>query len=146
MTLKLISAIETDRAFYRHAHHVAYRPDIEKMFDWDEPQQDAFADKDFDERNPTIIHYNGNKAGVVGWQDKSDYIWFGPIFILPEHQGYNIGTKIIKEFIGKANKQKIPLRLQTLIVNEKAKIWYEKLGFKAIGQSAIHWQMEYLPK
>jgi GNAT superfamily N-acetyltransferase len=146
MALKLVPALDTDRAFYRHAHHIAYRTDIEKMFGWDEQRQDAFADKDFNERNPTIIYYGEIKVGVFGYKDKSDYIWFGPIFILPEFQGKNIGNNILKQFIDKSNQENMPLRLQTLIVNTKAKTWYEKLGFKVIEKTAIHWQMEYLPK
>jgi hypothetical protein len=84
MNITLIAAEEEDRTSFRHAHHLAYRPVIEKMFGWDESKQDVYADKDFDERQPHLIYKEGRKIGVVGWQIKPDHIWFGPIFILPE--------------------------------------------------------------
>jgi GNAT superfamily N-acetyltransferase len=143
MNITLKAAEEEDRPFFRHAHHAAYRPVIENMFRWDESQQDAYADKDFDDRQPHLIYEEGRKVGVVGWQIKPDHIWFGPIFILPEYQGQGIGMHVVKEFITKAEAQKLPLRLQTLLLNEKAKAFYERLGFKTLDKSAVHWQLEY---
>lgn len=146
MTLEFVPATENDRGFYRHVHHLAYRPDIEKMFGWDEALQDKFADKDFDTRNPTLVYFNKNKVGVIGWLERENDIWFGPVFILPEFQGQGIGTLILKHFMTEAEHRKIPLSLQTLAVNERAKKWYETLGFHTIEKSAIHWQMQYKPK
>jgi GNAT superfamily N-acetyltransferase len=143
MNITLIAAEEEDRTFFRHAHHLAYRPVIEEMFGWNETKQDGYADKDFDERKPHIIHKEGRQVGVVGWQIKPDHIWFGPIFILPEYQGQGIGTHVVKEFIKKAKVEKLPLRLQTLLLNEKAKAFYERLGFRTLDKSAVHWQLEH---
>jgi hypothetical protein len=67
MNITLIAAREKDRTFFRHAHHLAYRPVIEKMFGWNENKQDAYADKDFDERQPHLIRDEARKVGVVGW-------------------------------------------------------------------------------
>lgn len=143
MNITLIAAQEEDRTFFRHAHHSAYRPVIEKMFGWDDSKQDVYADKDFDERHPHLAYEGGRKVGVVGWQTKPDRIWFGPIFILPEYQGKGIGMHVVKKFIKKAESERLPLRLQTLLVNEKAKAFYERLGFKTLDKSAVHWQLEY---
>ncbi len=143
MTIQLIPAEEQDRTFFRKAHHIAYRPVIESMFGWDEKAQDNYADKDFDERSPHIILFENQKAGVIGWQDKPDYIWFGPIFILPEYQGNGIGSILVKQFMDRANTENISLKLQTLKMNLGAKKLYEKLGFKVILESDIYWQMEY---
>jgi ribosomal protein S18 acetylase RimI-like enzyme len=41
---------------------------------------------------------------------------------------------VVKEFIRKAEAEKLPLRLQTLLLNEKAKAFYERLGFKTLDQ------------
>jgi GNAT superfamily N-acetyltransferase len=143
MNITLIAAEEDDRSFFRQAHHLAYRPVIEAMFGWDESKQDVYADKDFDERQPHLICEEGRKVGVVGWQIQPDHIWFGPIFILPEYQGRGIGMHVVKEFIKKAEAENLPLRLQTLLLNEKAKAFYERLGFRTRDKSAVHWQLEY---
>ncbi len=145
MQVVLVPAVEQDRSFFRQAHHLAYRGVIEPMFGWDEASQDRFADIDFDARNPHIIQHMGSPVGVIGWQDKDDHLWFGPIFILPAHQNQGIGTFLVKEFIQKAVAQNVALRLQTLRKNENAKRLYEKLGFRTLSSSDVHWQMEYLP-
>lgn len=139
MMVELIPATETDRAFFRFAHHRAYRSVIELMFGWDEAYQDKAADKDFDERAPHVIRCDGVDVGVVGWVDKGDHIWFGPIFILPEHQGKGIGTELIHRVIAGART----VKLQTLKENRRAKAWYERLGFKVVSADGIHWQLEY---
>ncbi|MEQ1705321.1 MAG: GNAT family N-acetyltransferase [Rickettsiales bacterium] len=143
MSIDIIKATEKDRCFFRVAHHVAYREIIESMFNWNEQEQDKYADNDFDERNPHIILYDKIPAGVIGWQDKPDYIWFGPIFILPKYQNQGIGSYLVRKFIDKANSQNLTLRLQTLLRNERAKKLYDKLGFKTVSSDDIHWQMEY---
>ena len=141
--VKIVAAQEKDRQFFRNTHHIAYRSVIEPMFGWDEKRQDDFADKDFDERNPHIIEYDDKAVGVIGWQDKCDHLWFGPIFILPEYQNLGIGSFLIKECMRRAENENLALRLQTLKLNEKAKCLYEKLGFKVLIANDVYWQMEY---
>ncbi len=146
MNIEIIPATESDRAFFRKAHHLAYRDVIESMFSWDEEEQDKFANKDFDERNPHIIIYGKIRVGVLGWLAKADHIWFGPIYILPEHQNKGIGSYLVREFMNRARNAGLPLHLQTLRKNEKARKFYEKLGFTILPSDEIHWQMEYKSK
>lgn len=143
MNINLISAGEKDREFFKKTHHRAYRAVIESMFGWDEEKQNNYADKDFNERNPHIIQYESHRAGVLGWQEKIDHIWFGPIFILPEYQNKGIGTFLVKQFKREADSKNISLKLQTLKINEGAKRLYEGLGFKILSENEVHWQMEY---
>lgn len=146
MNVELIPAEEKDRAFFRHVHHVAYRKVIESMFGWDEARQDAAADSDFKDRNPHIIRWNGEDVGVIGWQDKEDHIWFGPIFVLPAYQNKGIGRFLIEKFMKMASDGVGSIKLQTLKENTRAKDLYEELGFSTISSDDIHWQLEYKKK
>ncbi|MDX9689021.1 MAG: GNAT family N-acetyltransferase [Alphaproteobacteria bacterium] len=143
MEIDLIPMTEKDRAFFRQAHHVAYRKVIESMFGWDEKMQDMAADRDFDGRSPHIIRWDGNDVGVIGWQDKNEYIWFGPIFILPPYQSKGIGTALIMKFMKMATDSSKTLKLQTLKENTRAKKLYEGLGFTVASSDEIHWQLTY---
>jgi GNAT superfamily N-acetyltransferase len=143
MQIRLIPATESDRTFFRNVHHLAYRDVIESMFGWDEKSQDHYADIDFNSRNPHIIQYEEKPVGVLGWQEKQDHIWFGPIFVLPQFQNKGIGSFLVKQFIENAEAKNIALRLQTLRMNERAKKLYERLGFIVLSSNEIHWHMEY---
>ena len=142
MTIELVPAKESDRLFFIHVHHVSYREVIESMFGWDVISQNIHANKDFDACNPHVILYNTQPCGVMGWQEKSDHILLSPIYILPAYQGKGIGTYLVKSLIDKSRFLGIPLRLQTLLKNEKAKKFYEKLGFTVYASNDVHWQME----
>lgn len=141
--ITLVPTTEADRKFFREVHHLAYRNVIEAMFGWDEQKQDHYADVDFNNRNPHIIQYKETPVGVIGWQEKDDHIWFGPIFVLPQFQNRGIGTFLVKQFMKDAATRNIPLRLQTLKMTERAKKLYERLGFTVLSSSDVHWHMEY---
>ncbi|MBE2191896.1 MAG: GNAT family N-acetyltransferase [Alphaproteobacteria bacterium] len=145
MNIELQLTTEKDRTFFRMAHHTAYRPIIEFMFGWNEKYQDQAADLEFDTRNPHLILYQGEKVGVIGWLDKSDHIWFGPIYILPAFQSQNIGSSLLENFIDRSKSQQLPLRLRTLLQNERAKKLYEQFGFKVTEKTDIHWILEFNP-
>lgn len=141
MDLKFTPAIETDRAFFIEVHHTAYRPVIEKMFGWDKPLQDSFANKAFDEGGMNIIWRNNQKIGVVGYEEHEKFLWLKEVFLLPEHQGQGIGSHIIKDAIAKATSSGKELRLQTLKENTGAKKLYERHGLVVTEATDIHWKM-----
>jgi len=143
VNIELIPAIENDRAFFRSAHHLAYRAVIESMFGWNEDQQDISADKEFIERNPHIVRFEDKAVGAIGWEYKADYLWFGPIYILPEFQNKGLGSFLVKKFMKDAQDKGMPLRLRTLLKNDGAKRLYMNLGFKVLSSTDIHWHMEY---
>lgn len=140
--IQLSPVTEADRSFFRTAHHVAYRSIIESMFEWDEALQDEAADCEFNERNPHIIKFDDTSIGVVGWELRDDHLWLAPIYILPAFQNLGIGSLLVKRFINEAGEKGVPVRLRTLRLNEAAKRLYERLGFRVISATDIHWHME----
>ena len=146
MTLEFIPVTEADRSFFRHTHHVTYRKNIEAVFGWDEPTQDKFADTDFDTRNPMLLYFNGEKVGCVGSQERESDTWFGPIFILPEFQGQGIGSRVVNQFIQKADETKKPITLETLAINTQARDLYTRLGFSVTEEADIFCHLVYTPK
>jgi ribosomal protein S18 acetylase RimI-like enzyme len=143
--IRYMACAEDDRAFFRAVHHAAYRATIESMFGWAEGVQDVAADRDFDSRNPHIVSVDGERVGVVGWLIRAEDLWLGPVFILPEFQNRGIGTAVVRHFMAEAQRQNLPLRLQTLKANQGAKRLYEGLGFRNLPSDEIHWQMEWVP-
>ncbi|MCI5060055.1 MAG: GNAT family N-acetyltransferase [Alphaproteobacteria bacterium] len=141
MDLKYVLANESDRSFFVHVHHVAYRDTIEQMFGWDEALQDKQANKAFDEGGIHIVNYNDVPIGVVGWEDRPDFLWLKEVFILPEYQGQGLGSHIVQDTIDKARSLGKDLHLRTLKANLGAKKLYERHGFKVAEATDIHWNM-----
>ncbi len=141
MNLTLIPVSESDRAFFCFVHHTAYREVIEKMFGWDEKQQDMYANKAFDEGGMNILFLEDKKIGVVGWVEFPDYLWLKELFILPEYQRMGIGSQVVQMSIKKEKKLCKDLRLQTLKENLGAKALYERHGFVVTESTDIHWKL-----
>lgn len=69
-------------------------------------------------------------------------LWIHTICIAPEHQRKGIGTEVIRSIVAEAINQTLPIRLSVLKVNP-ARALYERLGFKVIGESTYHLQMQF---
>jgi ribosomal protein S18 acetylase RimI-like enzyme len=64
--------------------------------------------------------------------------------INPEYQGRGIGTACIRRIIEDAVAFELPVRLRVLKVNSRAITFYQRLGFRSIGESDTHVLMERL--
>ena len=139
--IKYIPVTGEDRAFFIHVHHTAYRDAIEKMFGWDEVLQDRYANHAFDEGGMNIIWHKGKSIGVFGWEGRNYHIWLKELFLLPEHQGWGIGSQIINNTISRAESLEKDVRLRTLKANLRAKKLYERHGFEVTEANDLHWNM-----
>lgn len=142
MSFEFILAKEGDRAFCRDAHHVAYRNTIEKMFGWDEADQNDRFDAEFDSRDLNIIVKDAQRIGIVSWEEREDCLWLGSFYLLPEYQGSGYGSQLLNVFIEKAEELNKPFRLQTLLANEGAKKLYERHGLCVIETTDTNWILE----
>ena len=141
MKLDYVTATSSDRSFFIHAHHKAYRDTIETMFGWNEVEQDEFAGRAFDQGGIKIICSDNQRVGVVGWEQHPDHIWLKELFILPSEQGHGVGSTVIQHIKAIAERRNLPVRLRTLKANLRAKALYERNGFTVSNQTDIHWNM-----
>ena len=63
------------------------------------------------------------------------------ISLLPEYRSSGIGTSLIKGLLAEARKAGKPVRLYVFKFNRALRL-YQRLGFKKIGETATHFQME----
>ncbi len=75
---------------------------------------------------------------------QSDFLKIHKLFILPEYQSRGIGEGAMMLIIKDADNSKLPVRLRVLKVNPKALAFYQRLGFKQIGETDTHILMERL--
>ncbi|MGE0623227.1 MAG: GNAT family N-acetyltransferase [Pseudomonadales bacterium] len=116
---------------------------VRQFGEWDEAfQRDVFFTKWEGVRPAQIIELDGRRIGVVILERKAEYHWLQEIQIATSHQGNGLGTAILKKLIETARLDGIPLRLQVLHENHRAKRLYERLGFQELGKQEHHYLME----
>jgi ribosomal protein S18 acetylase RimI-like enzyme len=80
-----------------------------------------------------IVYENGNPAGFASYQEIEPGLWkLHKIYVLPNQQGKGTGKFMLNQIISAIKQQNAnALQLQVNIHN-KAKDFYEKLGFAVI--------------
>ncbi len=142
MDIRLRPARETDKEFCRRVHHTALHDVVVRQFgQWDDALQDEFFEKSWVSLSRQIIEVNGAPAGTFSCAIYPDHLVIEQIYLLPRFQGQGIGTGLLRQQLDKAQELKIPARLNVLLEN-RARILYERLGFKIAGKTEIFYHME----
>lgn len=110
---------------------------------WDEEKELVDHIKDFNTEIMQIIEVDCKPIGVFESVIENGYLHVHGLYILEEFQNCKIGTNVMNNTIISANTKGIPVLLQVLKVNDKAKAFYEKIGFKVFKEAEHHFQMIY---
>ena len=137
-------ATEADYEFVRSVHHRAYRDVVERVYGrCEESEQDRLFDAAWSPAVHEIILCDKKAAGYCAIDCLADEIFVRELVVDPEFQGRGIGTRIMKDVISEAAARKVPVRLQTHIVNRAAEL-YRRLGFREGGRTVTHILMEWV--
>lgn len=117
---------------------------MEQVWGWDEKEQRQLHEKRFAKQAFQIIQLSGIAVGVLVTVRNVDHLKVNQIFILPEYQSRGIGRACMLQVIQQAEAQALPIRLQVLKVNSRALNFFRRLGFKEVGETDTHKQMERL--
>ena len=80
-----------------------------------------------------IVYENGNPAGFASYQEIEPGIWkLHKIYVLQNQQGKGTGKFVINHIITTIKKQNAKTLQLQVNINNKAKNFYEKLGFTVI--------------
>lgn len=118
---------------------------VKQTWGWDEEWQMKYHTEDFDTNILRIIEVNDSPVGSLEKSTEKDNITVSGLYIIDEFQGKGIGGDIMKNIIAEADENNRAVRFQVLKVNEKAKRFYERLGFSVCGETETHHQMIYNP-
>ncbi|SQD77681.1 GNAT family N-acetyltransferase [Moritella yayanosii] len=75
-----------------------------------------------------LICIDGIAVGSYKIEINADHIHFCRFFLLPEHQGQGIGSKVLKRLITLAKDQQLPCKLSHLQGNRVGGL-YARFGF-----------------
>lgn len=139
MNLRPATRNDFERLF--DIHRAALQEYIELTWGWDEDWQRAYFHEHFDPSTRHVISYESDVIGFLDLEIRNDCIDLQNIEIDPTYQGRGLGTEIVRRVLVDAKNHSIPVRLQVLKVNPRARALYERLGFVQIGQTGEHTQM-----
>ena len=118
----------------------AYKPYVEQIWGWDEDWQYNFFKEKLEIEKIDIIMIDNEPVGFISIDYLNELIFGESIAILPEYQSKGIGTGVIKDLIDKSKEMVLPLHIQVFKVNERARVLYERLGFKLYGEIETHFK------
>ena len=129
MNVRLRPYQAKDFDFARQLYFQTMRWAIERLFGWDQDQQETSFEAWF---NPDEVSIIVADEVDVGWiQQRLDHgaIFLGSIYITPRMQRKGIGTRVIQTILDLARQQSRPVTLAVMKINPVLAL-YESLGFR----------------
>ena len=128
----------------RALHKAAYHDVVVQQFGvWDDLFQASLFTQKWVPEKFEIVESNGKPIGCISIEDHADAIYLAEIQILPELQGRGIGSELMKTEIRRAGEKRKPLCLQVLLKNQRARTFYERLGFVLTDTTDTHARMSH---
>ena len=142
--LSFRKAYASDSEFVFTVKTLAFREYVERVWGWDDDYQRELHNRRFAAQNICIIQFRKTDVGFLAISRTPDTLKVNQIFILPEYQGKGIGSACMTHIIDDANLAQKSVTLQVLKVNTRGIAFYQRLGFRTVGESSTHFQMEKL--
>lgn len=142
--LRVRKATADDSEFAYQTKKAAFGAYVEQVWGWDEDEQRRLHERRFASQDFQVIQVSGIDVGIMAVVRQADCLKVNQMFILPEYQSRGIGTACMMHIIEDAEASKLPVRLRVLKVNSRAIAFFQRLGFKSIGESDTHVVMERL--
>ena len=114
------------------------RPYVEATWGWDETDHLTRFKASFEPSLRQIIELGDQPIGVLHVDVAGSPVRLLNIQLLPAFQRQGHGTAIIGEVLRQARER--PVWLQVLKANP-AKSFYQRLGFRIVGDTETHWEM-----
>jgi predicted acetyltransferase/N-acetylglutamate synthase-like GNAT family acetyltransferase len=138
-------AAEEDCEFAYQVKKAAEGDLVRRFFGWDEAVQRDFHLREWAERPPGIIRFEGKTIGTVDVRVSDGCIDVGRFFIQPEYQNRGIGSRILRRVTQRADEGDLVARLAFLRGN-RAEALYGRHGFRMVSQTETHCHMERRPQ
>jgi GNAT superfamily N-acetyltransferase len=143
--LILRKASPNDSVFAYRVKRAAFKEYVEKVWGWEEDEQQQLHVQRFGKHDFRIINSDGIDVGTMAVAVAPDCVNVHQMFLLPEHQGKGIGGECMALILEEARQLGLPVRLQVMKVNPRALAFYERLGFTRTGETDTHDLMEKVP-
>ena len=129
MRIALRTACSEDFVFARNLYFETMRGMIERLFGWDQAQEERNFAGFFKADEVSIITADEQDVGWIQEQVEDRTINLGSFYVIPAMQGRGIGTKVLNILLTRAADQSKAITLAVVKINP-ARSFYEKRGFR----------------
>ena len=143
MMYTLRQVTEEDYDYLYALHVAAIREAVTATWGWDEAFQRRYFEEHWDPGPRRVIVVDGEDVGVVQVEWYVHEVFLALIEVAPAWQGRGIGSAVIRDVQAQAREAGLPVTLQVLKANERAKALYERLGFGVVEEQEERWVMRW---
>ena len=137
---------------FLYAVYASTREDELALTNWDESMRRAFLNQQFSAMRQgyrsmfpagdfLIIELDGQPVGRIVINRGEHEVRVVDLALLPAERNQGIGTRLMRQVCASAEK---PVRL-CVLKNNRARTWYERLGFKLFGEQGVYDELEWIP-
>ncbi|MFJ7959713.1 GNAT family N-acetyltransferase [Streptomyces sp. NPDC096319] len=107
------------------------RPDLERLGRYDEHRVRQRLRDGFSPRHTSVIELDGSLAGCVTVRPYEDGegLYLEHFYLAPGTRGRGLGTAVLRELLGRADAEGVPVRL-VVLQGSAARRLYEREGFR----------------
>jgi ribosomal protein S18 acetylase RimI-like enzyme len=120
------------------SNEATMREYVERVWGWDDAEQVIWFDNRFERERWQIIQSGGQDIGVILVEEQTEEVYLALIEILPEWQGRGIGSSVVRAVMERAAASGKSVSLRVLRVNDRARSFYERLGFRPFKEIETH--------
>ena len=143
--LQLRRADKSDSAYAYETKKVAFREYVEACEGWNEVEQRRRHHILFTRNDYRIVCLSGTPCGILSIRLTDNSLKLNQLFLRPAHQGNGIGRRCMDILTEVAGERRLPIYLNVMKVNPRAKSFYERLEFRVTDTSATHFEMAWQP-
>ncbi|HEX5324322.1 MAG TPA: GNAT family N-acetyltransferase, partial [Capsulimonadaceae bacterium] len=128
-------ATSEDYSFLYNLTVVTMKDYVAAIWGWDDAWQQSYFRQNFPNKSWQIIVVEDVDAGAFAVEERPEEIYLANLYVLPDYQGRGIGTEIVRRIQKRAGELGVPVALDVLQSNPKARRLYARLGFQIVGET-----------
>jgi GNAT superfamily N-acetyltransferase len=140
MRIALVPAASADYEFARETYYATMRWIIERLFGWNQAEQDASFASQFRLEDARLIMADGQRVGWIQAQQSESAVTLHQFYVVPALQRRGIGTHILEMVIQEARGRGKPLEVAVVKINP-AKSLYDRHGFRVTHEDDYKYYM-----
>jgi len=118
------------------------KPLTMELLDWNELGQRSVIEQAMTDSGASIIVVGGSDVGWLQVKETCDELYLGQLYVKSSMQNCGIGTAVVRQLCDRALREGRPLALNVM-KNNRARVFYERLGFETIGSSEYKLNMRW---